>query len=65
MIHLVVEDYCQNGCEAFEPETVKYSSYDEKAGRKKVTIWIRCEKRNLCEQLLNHLKKQQKEEKDE
>lgn len=59
MIKLVVEDYCHDGCRAFEAEVVEpaYYSSDDSYQICVTNTVVRCAKRNLCKQLLTYLKK--------
>lgn len=52
MIELEVEEYCQNGCRAFEPEST--TIYDSNGA---YSTKVFCERARVCEQIYRYLKR--------
>ena len=61
MIRVLVEDYCNRGCKAFEADVQRPEKYFTIAGDEndiEMDTIIRCAKRNLCKQLTRYLTRQ-------
>ena len=64
MIRLEVEDYCHDNCQAFRPDVEEPVTFYAGLEIYRNDTVIRCERRNLCKQLLRYLEKNLRKEEE-